>query len=129
MTLQGQTIQQISVDQLEPNPLQPRDISSDSLDELMDSIKRYGVLEPLVAHTPAGYRITSGERRWRAPQSSRFETVPAIVKDTTPMGMLEMAIIKMCNGLILMQWIEPKHLKNYPTTFICLQPRLQNDYG
>jgi len=91
-----QIVQQISIDQLQPNPLQPRGmISPESLSELADSIKRHGVLEPLViAHTPAGFQIIAGERRWRASKLAGMETVPAIVKDTTMGGMLEMAIIE-----------------------------------
>ena len=59
---------QIPVDQLQPNPLQPRgSITPESLVDLVDSIKEHGILEPLVvAKTPAGYQIIAGERRWRA---------------------------------------------------------------
>ena len=53
---------------LQANPLQPRGIiSPESLQELVDSIREQGILEPLVvAKTPAGYQIIAGERRWRA---------------------------------------------------------------
>ena len=93
---QDQTIQQLPIEYLEANPLQPRGaITPDSLQELVESIKIHGVLEPLVvAHTPAGYQIVAGERRWRASKLAGLKTVPAIVKQTTPMGMLEMAIIE-----------------------------------
>ena len=91
-----QVVQQIPLDFLQANPLQPRGvITQDSLGELVESIKIHGVLEPLVvAHTPAGYQIIAGERRWRASKLAGLKTVPAIVKQTTPMGMLEMAIIE-----------------------------------
>jgi ParB family chromosome partitioning protein len=91
-----QTVQNIPLDHLQPNPLQPRgSIVAEELSELVESIKRYGVLEPLViAHTPAGYQIIAGERRWRASKLAGLETVPAIVKETTPAEMLEMAIIE-----------------------------------
>src|SRR3989338_5332844 len=100
MQIQGkntqQTVQNIPVDHLQPNPLQPRgSILAEELAELVSSIKRYGVLEPLViAHTPAGYQIIAGERRWRASKLAGLETVPAIIKETTPSEMLEMAIIE-----------------------------------
>lgn len=89
-------IVQISVDELEGNPLQPRGvITPESLVELVDSIREHGVLEPLVvAKTPAGYQIIAGERRWRAAKIVGFATVPAIVKETTPRGMLEMALVE-----------------------------------
>lgn len=91
-----QIIQDLTVDSLQPNPLQPRGtINQDSLNELITSIKEHGVLEPLVvAHTPAGYQIIAGERRWRASKAAGLKTVPVLIKETTPQGMLEMAIIE-----------------------------------
>lgn len=86
----------ISVDEIHPNPLQPRgSITAESLVDLVDSIKEHGVLEPLViAKTPAGYQIIAGERRWRASKLAGLTHVPALVKETTPRGMLEMAIVE-----------------------------------
>lgn len=87
---------EIDIDMLQPNPLQPRGlITPDSLIELVDSIRENGVLEPLVvAKTPAGYQIIAGERRWRAAKIGGFSKVPVIIKETSPQGMLEMAIIE-----------------------------------
>lgn len=89
-------VTQIPTNQLEPNPLQPRGIiSPDSVSELVESIKEHGILEPLiVAKTPAGYQIIAGERRWRAARILKLEYVPAIVKETNPQQMLEMAIVE-----------------------------------
>jgi len=86
----------IDIDMLQPNPLQPRGlITPDSLNELIDSIREHGVVEPLVvAKTPAGYQIIAGERRWRASKIAGLAKVPVIIKETTPQGMLEMAIIE-----------------------------------
>lgn len=86
----------IDIDMLQPNPLQPRGlITPDSLTEIIDSIREHGVLEPLVvAKTPAGYQIIAGERRWRASKIAGLAKVPVIIKETTPQGMLEMAIIE-----------------------------------
>jgi ParB family transcriptional regulator, chromosome partitioning protein len=86
----------IPIDHLQPNPLQPRgSITADSLTDLVDSIRQHGVLEPLVvAHTPAGLQIIAGERRWRASKIAGLDKVPAVIKETTPQGMLEMAIIE-----------------------------------
>jgi ParB family chromosome partitioning protein len=91
-----QRIVQIGVNELQPNPLQPRgQITPESLVDLIDSIKEHGVLEPLViAKTPAGFQIIAGERRWRASKIAGLKTVPAIIKQTTPQGMLEMAIVE-----------------------------------
>ncbi len=87
---------EIEIEMLQPNPLQPRGlITADSLTELVDSIREHGVLEPLVvAKTPAGYQIIAGERRWRASKIAGLIKVPVIIKETTPQGMLEMAIIE-----------------------------------
>ena len=87
---------EIDIDVLQSNPLQPRGlITADSLVEMVDSIREHGVLEPLVvAKTPAGYQIIAGERRWRAAKIAGFIKVPVIIKETTPQGMLEMAIIE-----------------------------------
>ncbi len=87
---------QLDVNQIQPNPLQPRgSITPESLVDLIDSIKEHGILEPLVvAKTPAGYQIIAGERRWRAAKLAGLTHVPAIIRETTPKGMLEMALVE-----------------------------------
>lgn len=87
---------QIDINELNPNPLQPRGvITPESLVDLVDSIKEHGILEPLVvAKTPAGYQIIAGERRWRAGKLAGLTHVPAIIRETTPKGMLEMALVE-----------------------------------
>jgi len=87
---------QIDVNELNPNPLQPRGvITPESLVDLVDSIKEHGILEPLViAKTPAGFQIIAGERRWRASKLAGLTHVPAIIRETTPKGMLEMALVE-----------------------------------
>ena len=89
-------IVQIQVDELQANPLQPRGhIMPESLVDLVDSIKEHGILEPLViAKTPAGYQIIAGERRWRASKLAGLSHVPAIIRETSPKGMLEMALVE-----------------------------------
>lgn len=87
---------QLDINSLQPNPLQPRGtINSESLVDLVDSIKEHGILEPLVvAKTPAGYQIIAGERRWRASKLAGFTHVPVIIRETSPKGMLEMALVE-----------------------------------
>lgn len=87
---------QIDVNQLQPNPLQPRGvITPESLVDLVDSIREHGVLEPLVvAKTPAGFQIIAGERRWRASKLAGLTHAPAIIRETSPKGMLEMALVE-----------------------------------
>jgi ParB family chromosome partitioning protein len=91
-----QHIVELETNLLQANPLQPRGIiSPDSIQELVDSIREQGILEPIVvAQTPAGYQIIAGERRWRAAKVLGLEKVPVVVKETTPQGMLEMSIVE-----------------------------------
>lgn len=91
-----QQVIDLDIDSLQANPLQPRGIiTPESLVDLVDSIREHGVLEPLViAKTPAGYQIIAGERRWRASKLAGLKTVPVIIKETSPQGMLEMAIVE-----------------------------------
>jgi ParB family transcriptional regulator, chromosome partitioning protein len=92
----AEQIEQLDINLLSPNPLQPRgSINSESLVDLVDSIKEHGILEPLVvAKTPAGYQLIAGERRWRASKLAGLTHVPAIIRETTPKGMLEMALVE-----------------------------------
>ncbi len=89
-------IYELEIDLIQPNPLQPRGlIAPESLAELGDSIRAHGILEPLViAKTPAGYQIIAGERRWRAAKVAGLARVPVIIRETSPQGMLEMAIVE-----------------------------------
>src|SRR4030067_3306687 len=92
----AEEIIQIDVNELNPNPLQPRGaITPESLVDLIDSIKEHGIWEPLVvAKTPAGFQIISGERRWRAAKLAGLTHVPVIIRETSPKGMLEMALVE-----------------------------------
>lgn len=94
--LPADTLLEIETNQLQSNPLQPRGvITQESLVDLVESIREQGIIEPLViAETPAGYQIIAGERRWRAAKVLGLPKVPAIIKKTTPQGMLEMAIVE-----------------------------------
>lgn len=91
-----QPVARLPLDYLQPNPLQPRGvITPESLSELVDSIKTHGIIQPLVvAHTPAGYQIIAGERRWRASRLVGLKEVPVRIIETSPQGMLEMAIVE-----------------------------------
>lgn len=91
-----QELIQLDVNLLQPNPLQVRNlIKSESLVDLVESIKEHGVLEPLVvAKTPAGYQIIAGERRWRAAKIVGLRSVPVVVKETDTRGMLELALVE-----------------------------------
>ena len=93
---QQDQIFELEIDLLQPNPLQPRGlITPESLSELAESVRAHGILEPLVvAKTPAGFQIIAGERRWRASKVVGLRKVPVIIRETSPQGMLEMAIVE-----------------------------------
>jgi ParB family transcriptional regulator, chromosome partitioning protein len=86
------------LDQLVPNPFQPRQSVDDSrLDELVASIREKGVIQPiLVARTsdPNQYQILAGERRWRASKLAGLSEVPVLIRDSTPAEALEIALIE-----------------------------------
>lgn len=92
----NEQIFELDINLLQANPLQPRGlITPESLAELADSVRTHGILEPLVvAKTPAGYQIIAGERRWRAAKLVGLSKVPVIIRETSPQGMLEMAIVE-----------------------------------
>ncbi|NCO22863.1 MAG: ParB/RepB/Spo0J family partition protein [Rhodobacterales bacterium] len=91
--------QQIPVEQISPNPDQPRrSFSVDKLNELAASIREKGVIQPLILrrhpHKPEAYEIVAGERRWRAAQIAQLHTVPAVIRDLDDTEVLEVAIIE-----------------------------------
>ncbi len=87
---------EMDINQLQPNPFQPRDkIKNEEIEELVSSVKEHGILEPLVvADTPAGYQIIAGERRWRAAQKAGLTHVPVVIRKVTPSQMLQLAMIE-----------------------------------
>jgi ParB family chromosome partitioning protein len=87
---------EIPVARVSPNPHQPRQsIAEESLAELAASIREHGVIQPLVV-TQSGdeYQLIAGERRWRAAQLAGLTTIPAIIKESTPQQMLELALVE-----------------------------------
>lgn len=90
-------VEKIPVEQLQPNPHQPRShFDEAALAELADSIKRHGVVQPLVV-TPVKdgkYTLIAGERRWRASRLASLKTVPAIIRSTEELEQLEVALIE-----------------------------------
>jgi ParB family chromosome partitioning protein len=87
---------QCPVEMIEPNPYQPRQtFDGDELEELASSVKEQGILTPLlVSKTEKGYRLIAGERRWRAAQKAGLARVPVVVRETTPVQSLELALIE-----------------------------------
>ena len=86
----------IKINQVEPNREQPRkDFDEDALLELADSIKQFGVLQPLVVQKKKDYyEIIAGERRWRAAKLAGLKEIPVIIKNYTDQEIVEISLIE-----------------------------------
>ena len=86
----------IHISEIEPNKEQPRQkFDEDALHELADSIKQFGIIQPLILQKrDKYYEIIAGERRWRAARIAGLKEVPAIIKDYTPQEIMEIALIE-----------------------------------
>lgn len=90
-------VQRIPVDQIEPNPYQPRmAFDNESLEELADSIRTFGLIQPITVRKKSDgrYQIISGERRYKACRLVGMDMIPAYIREANDQGMLEMAIVE-----------------------------------
>jgi ParB family transcriptional regulator, chromosome partitioning protein len=89
-------VREIEVARIRPNPHQPRvQFDEEALDELADSIRERGVLQPILLRPEGGdYMIIAGERRWRAAQRARLHAIPAIVREVDESTTSEIALIE-----------------------------------
>jgi ParB family transcriptional regulator, chromosome partitioning protein len=95
----GARFAELPVTAIRPNTWQPRTVFDEGdLDELVESIREIGVLQPIVVRPdkehPGEYELIMGERRWRATQAAELETIPAIVRDTDDGDMLRDALLE-----------------------------------
>ena len=92
----SESVLQVAIHRVEPCAFQPRkDFSADALQELCDSIREQGILQPLIVR-PKGdqYELIAGERRWRAAQLAGLTQVPVIVRSADDRAVLELALIE-----------------------------------
>lgn len=90
-------IPNLSIDQIKPNPYQPRiEVKPETLLDLADSIREHGVIEPLIVtqKKEEEFELIAGERRWRAAKLAGLKKVPAVIKEASPREMLELAIVE-----------------------------------
>jgi len=87
-------LEQVAIDQIDPNPLQPRrSFPADKLKELADSIRASGVVQPVLLRRSNGrYQLIAGERRWRAARLAGLAAIPAVVRDIGDRDALELAL-------------------------------------
>ena len=102
----GERVHQINLANIVPSALQPRkDFGRDALQELIDSIRQHGIIQPLIvrlaAARPSGsgqvdarFELIAGERRWRAAQEAGLTQVPVIIRSANDMEVLELSLIE-----------------------------------
>lgn len=99
----GSALSEIAIDAIAPNPRQPRqNFDPAALQELADSIREHGLIQPLVVtrapgQPPGGsprYTIIAGERRWRAARLAGLQQVPAVIKEASDQALLELALVE-----------------------------------
>ena len=92
----GEEVAQLPIDLIEPNPLQPRRVfQHDRIEELAQSIRANGIIQPLVVRRRAErYQLVAGERRWRAAKIAGVAHVPAVIQDIPDERLLEITLIE-----------------------------------
>ena len=95
-TVDSEDVVNLELSELRPNPYQPRKVFDDtSLRELAESIKEYGVIQPIIVkRSIRGYEIVAGERRCRASKLAGKEVIPAIIRDFSDNQMMEIALLE-----------------------------------
>lgn len=92
----GESVQEVKIRELRPNPYQPRKIfQQEAIDELKQSILEHGILQPIIVRKSIrGYEIVVGERRFRAAQAAKLETVPVVVRELNEQQMMELSVLE-----------------------------------
>jgi ParB family transcriptional regulator, chromosome partitioning protein len=92
----GEKVHRVGLASIVPSPLQPRkDFGRDALNELVESIRQHGIIQPLVVRDVDGrHELIAGERRWRAAQEAGLAQVPVIIRIATDLEVLEISLIE-----------------------------------
>ncbi|MFE7507401.1 ParB/RepB/Spo0J family partition protein [Promicromonospora sp. NPDC057488] len=127
----GARFAELPVTAIRPNTWQPRTVFDEGdLDELVESIKEIGVLQPIVVRPdkdhPGEYELIMGERRWRATQAAELETIPAIVRDTDDGDMLRDALLENLHRSNLNPLEEAAAYRQLLDDFDCTHEELAN---
>ncbi|WP_064092095.1 ParB/RepB/Spo0J family partition protein [Rossellomorea aquimaris] len=95
-TQNEETIQEIKIKEIRPNPYQPRKIfDPQAIDELKESIQEHGILQPIIVRkTIKGYEIVVGERRYRAAKAAKLTEVPVVIRELNDQQMMELAVLE-----------------------------------
>ena len=94
--INNENLRTLKITEVEPNREQPRkNFNQEALEELADSIKTYGIIQPIVVSKQEGYfSIVAGERRWRAAKLAGLEEIPAIIREDDEQTNKEIALIE-----------------------------------
>ncbi len=89
-------VHEVALETITPSPLQPRkEFAADALQELVESIRQHGIVQPLVVRAVNGrHELIAGERRWRAAQQAGLTQVPVIVRSASDRDVLELSLIE-----------------------------------
>lgn len=96
METKEESVREIKITELRPNPYQPRKVfEKEAIEELTQSIAEHGILQPIIARKSLkGYEIVVGERRYRAAKAAKLETVPVVVRELNEQQMMELAVLE-----------------------------------
>ena len=93
----GEQVRNVRLTSIVPSPLQPRkDFAPEALQELIDSIRQHGIIQPLIVRRLSGgtHELIAGERRWRAAQEVGLAEVPVIIRSASDLEVLELSLIE-----------------------------------
>jgi len=125
------SLQEISIDAISPNPYQPRMVwDQQELEDLAESIRSSGVIQPIIVR-PAGpgYQLIAGERRLRAAQLASLTTIPALIRTATDEQLLELALIENIHRTNLNPIERAKAYQNFLSTFTLTQAEAAQRLG
>lgn len=125
-------LRQIRLEKLQRGKYQPRiEFDKEALNELAESIKAQGVMQPIVVRTLSGdrFEIVAGERRWRASQIAGLESIPALVRDISDETAIAMALIENIQRENLNPMEEARALKRLQSEFDLSQQEVANAVG
>jgi len=130
--VEGARLREIPVEQISPNPRQPRQVfDEEEMAELVHSIKEIGLLQPIVVRPtgPESYELIMGERRWRAHQKAGLRTISAVVRETTDEDLLRDALLENLHRSQLNPLEEAAGYQQLLEDFGCTQEELSEKIG